>query len=43
VKRLALEIESGTLEGIEWWREFHERPGEALMPPSLLGEVTPQR
>jgi hypothetical protein len=43
VKNLALEIESGTLEGIEWWREFHERPGGALMLRSPFGQEAPQR
>jgi DNA-binding PadR family transcriptional regulator len=33
VRRLISEINSGTLEGIEWWRAVHESNGDATWPP----------
>jgi DNA-binding PadR family transcriptional regulator len=34
VRRLASEISSGALDGVEWWREVHERGDEpAWLPP----------
>jgi DNA-binding PadR family transcriptional regulator len=32
VRRLALEIETGSLEGIDWWRSIHEAPGDEPVP-----------
>jgi len=33
VRRLADEIEFGSLDGIEWWRTMHEQSGEPVWPP----------
>ena len=33
VKRLSREIQSDALEGVEWWRDVHEHPGQAVAPP----------
>lgn len=38
VRTLARQIESGTLEGIEWWREVHEHAGELAWLPPPVGE-----
>ncbi len=39
VRKLAREIESGTLEGVEWWREVHEHAGEPVwLPPTVADE-----
>lgn len=32
VGKLAAEIASGSLDGIEWWRQVHERPGDPVWP-----------
>ena len=28
VRRLAADIESGSLDGVEWWKTVHEQSGE---------------
>ena len=43
VRTLAAEIASGSLEGIEWWREVHERTDDPVWPPSPVGEVEEAR
>ena len=36
VRRLVREIESGTLEGIDWWRKVHSSNGEPVPSPLPL-------
>ena len=36
VRRLVREIESGTLEGIDWWRKVHASNGEPVPSPLPL-------
>ncbi|MGA3352963.1 MAG: PadR family transcriptional regulator [Acidimicrobiales bacterium] len=43
VRDLIGDVESGTLDGLEWWREMHEQRGEVVLPPSLLEEASSQR
>ncbi len=34
VRRLAADIESGSLDGVEWWKTIHEQSGEPVwLPP----------
>ena len=33
VRKLANEIETGILDGFEWWQEVHEHPGTVVLPP----------
>jgi DNA-binding PadR family transcriptional regulator len=37
VRGLIADIESGTLDGIEWWREIHERADDDPPPPPPFG------
>jgi DNA-binding PadR family transcriptional regulator len=38
VRRLIRDIESGSLEGLEWWRDLHARGGDGPMMPPLTTE-----
>jgi DNA-binding PadR family transcriptional regulator len=38
VRKLTAEIASGSLEGIEWWREVHERSGDPVWLPTPDGD-----
>jgi len=33
VRRLVADIESGSLDGVEWWKTIHEQSGERVWPP----------
>jgi DNA-binding PadR family transcriptional regulator len=33
VRQLAGEIAAGTLEGTDWWRQVHDDPAHAILPP----------
>jgi DNA-binding PadR family transcriptional regulator len=33
VRALSRDIETGALDGVAWWRDLHEHPGQAVMPP----------
>jgi DNA-binding PadR family transcriptional regulator len=39
VRSLIADIRSGALEGIEWWREIHERADEPTWAPPLTNAV----
>lgn len=39
VRRLAAEIESGSLGGIDWWRAIHEGSGDPAGPPLLTDQA----
>ena len=41
VERLAKEITSGALEGVEWWRQAHERGYEPVTPPPFDDWISP--
>jgi DNA-binding PadR family transcriptional regulator len=36
VRQLIADIESGALDGADWWRELHERPDDEPPPPPPL-------
>lgn len=40
VKRLSREIQSDALEGVEWWRDVHEHPGQAVAPPPFAVDAS---
>jgi DNA-binding PadR family transcriptional regulator len=40
VRRLSSEIESGSLDGLEWWKTIHD-PSEPESPPVPLGDGWP--
>ncbi|MGA3215870.1 MAG: PadR family transcriptional regulator [Acidimicrobiales bacterium] len=35
ILELVREIETGTLDGLKWWRDMHENPGEVISLPPL--------
>ena len=35
VRRLARDIESGALDGIEWWKAIHDEGGQPVRNPPL--------
>ena len=37
VRKLAREIEAGSLDGLKWWQDTHEHAGEEVTPPPLFG------
>jgi DNA-binding PadR family transcriptional regulator len=40
VHALIRDIESGALEGMQWWRQIHERADDApILPPTLSGDA----
>ena len=39
VKRLIADIESGSLEGVEWWTEVHGPNGENVTLPSFFDQI----
>lgn len=39
VRRLAADIESGSLGGIDWWRAIHEGSGDPAGPPLLTDQA----
>jgi hypothetical protein len=43
VRKLAAEIASGSLEGIEWWREVHERADDPVWLPPSAGDAEEAR
>jgi DNA-binding PadR family transcriptional regulator len=42
VRRLIADIESGSLEGLDWWRAVHETTGEPEWMPAPLGDGRPE-
>jgi len=40
VRRLIADIESGALDGIEWWRDMHDRADEPPGPPPFANRGT---
>ncbi|MDA8062847.1 MAG: PadR family transcriptional regulator [Actinomycetota bacterium] len=36
-RRLAADIEAGTLDGLAWWRQVHDRPDGPVPPPPPWG------
>jgi DNA-binding PadR family transcriptional regulator len=38
VRRLVADIDSGTLEGLDWWRAVHATTGEPALLPAPLGD-----
>jgi len=40
VRRLIREIDAGTLEGLEWWQDAHEHPGDTVAPPPFFTDST---
>jgi DNA-binding PadR family transcriptional regulator len=43
VRKLAAEIASGSLEGIEWWREVHEQADDPVWLPPPVGDAKEAR
>jgi len=43
VRKLTAEIASGSLEGIEWWREVHERAEDPAWLPPSVGDMSEMR
>ena len=39
VKRLIADIESGSLEGVEWWTEVHGPNGENVTLPTFFEQI----
>ena len=42
VRALVRDIESGTLEGADWWRQVHER-GFGRVPPPFAPDDSPDK
>ncbi len=42
VRRLIADIESGSLEGLDWWRAVHETTGDPRLTPAPLGDGRPE-
>jgi DNA-binding PadR family transcriptional regulator len=41
VRQLITDIESGALDGIDWWRQIHERADDVPPPPPPFGDGWP--
>jgi DNA-binding PadR family transcriptional regulator len=42
IRRLIADIESGSLEGLDWWRAVHETIGDPQLAPAPLGDGRPE-
>ena len=38
VRQLTADIESGALDGLEWWRQIHDSSDDPVVPPPMHGQ-----